>query len=153
MTDVSTRRPVGSDHSAWWDLYRQYLVFYETEFPPEQTDRLWQRLLDDGNPIECLVAEKGGEIIGIAHYLPRPTTWDDRQLCYLEDLFVDPANRGAGVGESLIGAVQARARERGWAYVYWETADDNHRARALYDKLTGGASGFITYELTGESST
>jgi ribosomal protein S18 acetylase RimI-like enzyme len=151
MAAVLIREVAESDFPAWKDLWERYLVFYETELPPEHTLRLWNRLLDNTDPIEGLVAEQAGAAIGIVHYLPRPTTWSDRPLCYLEDLFVDESRRGAGIGERLIRAVQDQARQRDWDYVYWETAEDNHRARALYDRLTGGPSGFITYELTEEA--
>lgn len=150
MSGVLIREPVESDFGAWKELWEQYLVFYETELSPEHTRDLWRRIRDEGEPVECLVAVMSHAVAGFAQYLPRPTTWDARPLCYLEDLFVDRQHRGAGIGESLIRAVQDRARQRGWAYVYWETAEDNHRARALYDRLTGGPSGFITYELTDE---
>ena len=40
-----------------------------------------------------------------------------------------------------------RARERGWAEVYWMTQDHNAVARGLYDKLAGGSDGFVTYTI------
>jgi ribosomal protein S18 acetylase RimI-like enzyme len=151
LADVRIRDVAEADFPGWKGLWEQYLVFYETELPPRHSRRLWRRLLDEADPVECLVAEESGSVVGIVHFLPRATTWDDRALCYLEDLFVDPQHRSEGIGESLIRAVADQARERGWAYVYWETAEDNSAARALYDRLTGGASGFITYELEPDS--
>ncbi|MEZ5858142.1 MAG: hypothetical protein R3D28_03925 [Geminicoccaceae bacterium] len=55
---------------------------------------------------------------------------------FLDDLFVDPKARGprASAGP-WIEAVAGIARERGWSVVRWLTADDNYRARALYDRL------------------
>ncbi|MEZ5904402.1 MAG: GNAT family N-acetyltransferase [Geminicoccaceae bacterium] len=43
--------------------------------------------------------------------------------------------RAKGIGRALIEAVALTARERGWSLVRWVTADDNYRARALYDRL------------------
>jgi GNAT superfamily N-acetyltransferase len=144
----ATIRPVSeADYPAWKDLWEQYMVFYETELTPDHTDRLWQRLLDDGDPAECLVADLAGEVAGIAQFFPHTDLWEDRPVCYLSDLYVDPAWRGQGIGATLIRAVQSHARDRDWGHVYWQTAEDNHRARGMYDKLTGGASGFIIYEL------
>jgi ribosomal protein S18 acetylase RimI-like enzyme len=54
---------------------------------------------------------------------------------FVDDLFVDPEARGGRTGEALIEAVAAIAAERGWPVVRWITADDNYRARALYDRL------------------
>lgn len=147
ITDALIRKPAEADYPAWKDLWEQYLVFYETELTPEHTDRLWQRLLDDSDPAECLVADVTGIVIGMVQFFPHMDLWEDRLVCYLSDLYVDPAWRGQGIGATLIRAVQRHARDRDWAHVYWQTAEDNRRARGMYDKLTGGASGFVIYEL------
>ena len=147
ITDALIRKLAEADSPAWKNLWEQYLVFYETELPAEHTDRLWQRLLDESDPAECLVAELTGTVAGIVQFFPHTDLWEDRPACYLSDLYVDPAWRGRGIGASLIRAVQRRSRERGWAYVYWQTAEDNDRARGMYDKLTSGPSGFVIYEL------
>jgi ribosomal protein S18 acetylase RimI-like enzyme len=145
--DVTIRAATRADYPAWKDLWEQYLVFYETELPPEHTDRLWQKLLDESDPAECLVAEVDGEVAGMVQFFPHTDLWEEQPACYLSDLYVDPAWRGRGIGAALIRAVEERSRDRGWAYVYWQTAEDNHRARGMYDTLTGGASGFVIYEL------
>ena len=88
-----------------------------------------------------------GRLVGIVHYLPHADTWDERPICYLSDLYVDPSIRGEGIGTLLIRAVEQRSRDQGWSSVYWQTAEDNEQARALYDKITGGFRGFIVYEL------
>jgi ribosomal protein S18 acetylase RimI-like enzyme len=147
MADVLIRKVAEADYPAWRDLWEQYLVFYETELPPEHTDLLWKRLGDEDDPTECLVADVTGTVTGMVQFFPHIDTWDDRPVCYLSDLYVDPSWRGQGIGSKLIRAVQSHSRDRGWGYVYWQTAEDNHQARGLYDKLTGGASGFVIYEL------
>ena len=144
---VTIREVVEEDYPAWKDLWEQYLVFYETELPPEHTDGLWQKLLDDADPARCLVAEVSGTVTGIVQFFPHTDLWEDRPVCYLSDLYVDPAWRGQGIGATLIRAVQSHARDQDWTHVYWQTAEDNRPARSMYDQLTGGASGFIIYEL------
>jgi ribosomal protein S18 acetylase RimI-like enzyme len=150
VPDLTIRERADADYLEWKDLWERYMVFYEFEIEPQHTAQLWRRLFDDSDPIECLVAEIGGKVRGIVQYLPRPNTWTEKPLCYLSDLYVDPDWRGRGIGESLILAVQEASEEAGWDYVYWETAENNYSARGLYDKITGGASGFITYELHGD---
>jgi len=144
---TSIRPPSQGDFAGWQSLWKSYLVFYGTGLPEEQTTGLWQRILDPDHPISCGLAERGGQLVGLVHFVPHPDTWGDRPTCYLQDLYVDERFRGEGVGADLIESVAERARDEGWSAVYWLTAEDNHRARALYDKLTGGTSGFITYEL------
>ena len=147
MTEVLIREVDSTDYSAWKDLWERYVVFYDAKLPDGHADRLWQRLGDTSDPIQCLVAEASGVVAGIVQFLPHMSTWADRPICYLQDLFVEDSNRGRGIGSALIHAVQGRCREEGWESVYWQTQEDNHRARSLYDKLTGGANGFIVYEL------
>lgn len=148
MADSVTIRSVGGDdREGWQRLWEAYLDFYETSLPSSRTDLLWSRIIDPDQAIEALLAECDGAIAGLVHYLPHPNTWEEHPVCYLQDLFVDRSARGRGIGEQLIRAVQHRARDQGWASVYWQTAEDNTAARGLYDKLTGGVSGFVVYDL------
>jgi GNAT superfamily N-acetyltransferase len=64
--------------------------------------------------------------------------------CYLQDLYVMPSARGAGVGRALIGAVRAEAKAMGAANVYWNTHETNAAARRPYDTLAK-RTGFIQY--------
>jgi ribosomal protein S18 acetylase RimI-like enzyme len=58
-----------------------------------------------------------------------------REVCYLQDLFVDVMVRRQGCGAKLIEAVAAIARERGCERLYWTTKEDNATARSLYDRI------------------
>jgi ribosomal protein S18 acetylase RimI-like enzyme len=145
--DIAIRPPSRSERIQWKELWSAYLAFYEIELPPGGAEILWDRIFDPSSRIECHVAEQGGHLIGLVHFLAREDTWDSRHMCYLEDLYVDESHRGDGIGEKLISSVVEVAEQRGWAAVYWITAEDNHVARGLYDKLTGGPSGFIQYEI------
>ncbi len=66
----------------------------------------------------------------------------------MNDLFVEPDDRGLGVGRALIEAARDVARERGAALLEWVTAPDNYTAQRLYDS-TGAerSAGWIEYEL------
>ena len=141
MIEVRPARP--ADEPAWRELWRGYCEFYETEVGEPVTAATWCALLE-GSPMACLMAHDGDEVVGFANYLLHPSTWSRAPSCYLEDLFVAPAARGAGAGRALIEALGARAREAGWRHVYWHTHRDNHRARALYDSFTE-ADEFVRY--------
>ena len=132
-----------SERSAWERLARGYNDFYETVLPPEDYDQAWQRLLAN-REIHGLGARLDGQLIGIAHYLFHANVWRD-DVCYLQDLFVDEEVRGQGAARALIDAVAGAARRRGAARFYWQTKHDNHRARALYDKVAVHR-GFIRYD-------
>ena len=134
-----------SERDAWQKLARGYNDFYETELPDSDYDRAWQRLLA-GREIHGLGARLDGRLVGIAHFLFHHSIWRD-DVCYLQDLFVDEGTRGLGAARALIDAVSAAARQRGASRFYWQTKQDNARARALYDKLAL-FRGFIRYDYT-----
>jgi GNAT superfamily N-acetyltransferase len=54
--------------------------------------------------------------------------------------------RGHGVGRALIEWLAERGRGEGWLRIYWQTAQDNVRAQALYDKLAERTD-WLRYEL------
>ncbi len=149
MDDTLTIRPVApADRLAWEPLWAGYNAFYERSGPtalaPEVTQSTWQRFLDPGEPVFALVAEQGGELAGLAHYLFHRSTTRIEPVCYLQDLFTSPALRGRGVGRALIEGVYARAHEAGVRRTYWQTRQTNTAGRLLYDKLARHA-GFIVY--------
>jgi GNAT superfamily N-acetyltransferase len=83
--------------------------------------------------------------IGLAHALFHRSTWSASHYCYLEDLFVDPACRGLGIGRSLIADLVSLGKARGWSRLYWHTRRDNP-ARALYDRFVE-ADDFVRYRM------
>ena len=134
------------DREAWTGLWRGYLQFYRTELPGPVYDLTWQRLLG-GGPIHGfgLREQAHSPLIGIVHYLFHPSAWTERDICYLQDLFVAPERRGAGGARMLIEAVAAVARQRACPRLYWLTQQDNAAARLLYDKVAK-FNGFIRYD-------
>ena len=133
-----------ADRLAWDSLWQQYLVFYEENLSTEQTDLTWSRLLDGDFALKGLVAEIDGNLVGIAHYFSTYSTWQPKPDLYLEDLFVDPAVRGSGIGRALINGVSEIAAGMGSSKIYWQTHKDNVVARRLYDSI-GELSEFVTY--------
>lgn len=138
-------RPLHADDRAGWEpLWQGYLTFYKTTLPTNITDMTWQRLLDAAEPMNGLVAERDGDLIGLAHYLFHRSTWSQTYYCYLEDLFVASESRAGGVGAALIEAVEAEARRVNATRLYWLTHETNSRAQILYNKVAD-RSGFIQY--------
>jgi len=137
-----------SDFDRWLPLWDGYNAFYgrsgPTALPREITDMTWARFFDGYEPVHGLVAEQGGELIGLTHYLFHRSTTLIEPVCYLQDLFTAQAARGKGVGRALIEGVYAQARLAGSPRVYWQTHETNHTARALYDQVAEH-QGFIIY--------
>ena len=142
-------RPIRrSDLAAWTPLWDGYNAFYgrsgPTALPDEITRTTWERFFDEGEPVHALVAESGGALLGLVHYLFHRSTTAIGLNCYLQDLFTAEAARGRGVGKALIEAVYAQARQAGSPRVYWQTHHTNATAMRLYDQVAEH-SGFVVY--------
>ena len=149
MTGVVRVRPVArEDFDAWKVLWDGYNAFYgragATALPDAVTRSTWSRFFDEKEPVHALVAESGGRIVGITHYLFHRSTNQIANVCYLQDLFTVEDARGKGIGKALIEAVYGKARDAGCARVYWLTHETNAVARRLYEKVAE-RSGFIVY--------
>ncbi len=145
MAETRIRPLSVKDREEWRTLWQGYLRFYRRRLPEEVTTTTFARLADPGRAPFGLVAERDGRLVGFVHYLFHSSTWALREICYLEDLYVDPAQRGGGVGRALIHAVYEAADAAQAAEVYWMTQEFNADGRALYDTLAHRTS-FIRYE-------
>jgi GNAT superfamily N-acetyltransferase len=146
--DLTVRSVTRQDYDLWLPLWDGYNAFYgrsgATALAPEITAMTWARFFDAYEPVHGLVAERGGQLLGLTHYLFHRSTTAIEPLCYLQDLFTNEAARGKGVGRALINGVYQRARLAGSPRVYWQTHQTNLTARKLYDKLAEHL-GFIVY--------
>jgi GNAT superfamily N-acetyltransferase len=147
MSELTIRAAWPDDEAEWRELFRAYGVFYETEFTDNVLEAVWWQLLEDGSGVDALVAELDGAVIGFAHYRSHPDTFTGGRDWYLDDLFVDPAVRGAGVATALIEHLIGLARaSEPTGTLRWITADDNARAQRLYDRIAKKTS-WVTYEV------
>jgi GNAT superfamily N-acetyltransferase len=146
-----TIRPVApADFDQWLPLWDGYNEFYgrsaETRLDPMITEITWARFFSAGEPVNALVAEADGQLLGLAHYLFHRSTTMIANTCYLQDLFTIPQARGQGVGRALIEAAAEAARAAGSPRVYWHTHETNATARRLYDAVAKN-TGFIVYRV------
>ncbi|WP_197022952.1 GNAT family N-acetyltransferase [Xanthobacter sp. 91] len=133
------------DEAAWRRLWAGYNAFYETEVGADITARTWARILDPEVPIIGRIARRGSAPVGFSISILHEGTWVANPVCYLEDLFVDPACRGGGIGRALIADLVRMGKERGWSSLYWHTRQDNP-ARRLYDSFVA-ADDFVRYRM------
>ncbi|RDI99139.1 GNAT family N-acetyltransferase [Dyella solisilvae] len=148
MNALVVRDIAPSDFEAWKPLWDGYNAFYArsgaTALPEAITLSTWARFFDADEPVHALVAERDGQLLGLAHYLYHRSTISIGNNCYLQDLFTVEAARGMGVGRALIEAVYEHARQAGSPRVYWQTHESNATAMQLYDKVAE-KSGFVVY--------
>ncbi len=101
-----------------------------------------------GGETDVLVT--GDPPIGFAVLRYRPGLYSEALECYLAELYIAPAQRGAGRGRALMEGVLARARERGAGSIELGTEETDRAARALYESLGfsnrhGGPDGPVSY--------
>jgi GNAT superfamily N-acetyltransferase len=146
--ELIIRAVTRGDYDQWLPLWDGYNAFYgrsgPTALAPEITAMTWQRVFDAYEPVHALVAENGGRLLGLTHYLFHRSTTAIAPLCYLQDLFTSEAARGKGIGRALISGVYDAARHAGSPRVYWQTHETNLVAQELYNKVAE-RSGFIVY--------
>ena len=145
---LCVRPVILSDYDQWLRLWEGYNAFYgrsgSTALAADITHMTWSRFFDSYEPVRALVAESGGELLGLAHYLYHRSTIAIEPTCYLQDLFTSESARGKGVGTALIDAVYAQAKLAGSHRVYWQAHETNAIAMRLYDKVAE-RSGFVVY--------
>jgi len=144
--NVTIRPVTPQDHAAWDRLYQGYAAFYGVEQTDEMRARVWGWLHDASVEVNGFVAEQNGTLIGLTHYRPFYSPLSANLKGFLDDLFVDPAARGSGAAQGLIEAVRDHGRAKGWSVIRWITADDNYRARNLYDRVATRTQ-WITYDI------
>jgi GNAT superfamily N-acetyltransferase len=119
----------------------------ELEATPE---RLHEALFGESPAAEALIAECASEVAGYALFFPTFSSFVASEGIWLEDLFVRPAYRSAGVGRALLAAVATRARARG-GRLEWAALDWNELALGFYRRVGASTmSEWITHRLVGE---
>ena len=98
-----------------------------------------------------LVAEQDGHAVGIALWFRNFSTWTGQPGIYLEDLFVEPAHRGSGLGKALLVALARIAAHRGYRRVEWAVLNWNQPSIDFYAALGARPmDAWTTYRLDGD---
>ena len=129
-------------------LIAAYQRFYEAEQIDEARNRaFFARFIAPSEDGTLLGAWREEELVGYACLYWSFTSTVPAETVLMNDLYVDPAIRGEGVGRALIEASAAIGRERGAQRLEWATAPDNETAQRLYDSTGAKRSEWIEYEL------
>jgi GNAT superfamily N-acetyltransferase len=134
------------------ELFRELAEYEHLEGQLRATQELLHDALFGPHPAAAaLIAERGAEVAGYAVFYPTFSSFLAIQGVWLEDLFVRPAHRGAGVGRALLAAVAARVRERGGQRLEWSALDWNELALGFYRRIGAQTmSEWVTHRLVGE---
>ena len=130
-------------------LMRGYCDFYEVAPSDEALLAMSRALIADParEGLQLMARDEQGTAIGFATIFWSWSTTRAARIGVMNDLYVAPSGRGRGVAEQLIEACVERVRSRGGALLSWQTAPDNHRARAVYERIGARRSQWLDYDL------
>jgi GNAT superfamily N-acetyltransferase len=130
-------------------LMRAYCDFYEVQPGDEELTELSRTLLADPalEGLQLIAREQDGRAVGFATVFWSWDTTVARRIGIMNDLFVAPEARGSGLAERLIAECREHCVRRGASRLEWQTAPENLRAQAVYDRIGGERGPWLSYSL------
>jgi len=113
-----------------FDAYRQF--YGQTGDIHAAGNFLYERLANMESVVFYCIA--GGRMAGFTQLYPIFSSVSLSPAWLLNDLFVDPSFRGAGVASLLLDAAAEHGRQTESKWLLLSTADENHPAQSLYEK-------------------
>ena len=129
-------------------LMRAYCDFYGVKPTDAALVAMSRALIAD--PIRegmQLLATDHGVDVGFATLFWSWETGIAGRIGVMNDLYVDASSRQRGVGSALIAACARRCRDRGVLHMTWQTAPDNLRAQAVYNRIGATRESWVDYRL------
>jgi GNAT superfamily N-acetyltransferase len=120
-------------------LMRGYCDFYEVAPSDDALLALARVLIADPERegLQLMARDEDGTAIGFATVFWSWATTRAARIGVMNDLFVRAEARGSGTADALIEACAARCAQRGAVALEWQTAHDNVRAQAVYERVGG----------------
>jgi GNAT superfamily N-acetyltransferase len=118
-------------------LLRAYCDFYQVAPSDQALLELSQALLVDPQRegLQLLARDDTGRAVGFATLFWSWQMLAAARVGVMNDLYVAPEARGMRVADGLIAACLEHCREHGATQLVWQTARDNHRAQAVYERI------------------
>lgn len=148
---VRVRRAVSADGARILALDRELAHFEKLTPPNDEEGRRLLAWIFVEKRLEALVAEDGGEVVGMALFYEGLGTFRAKPFLYLEDLVVSGGARSRRVGEALMAALAREVVARGALRLEWSVLDWNGRAISFYERLGARhTTEWVKYSLEGE---
>ena len=136
-----------NDRNQWETLYRGYADFYQVPMNDEILNCVWEWVFDTQKQFFAMVVkDENGVAVGFMHFCEMASPLRGANVGFLNDLFLDPNCRGNGIVDLMFEHLKKVTQEQGWPFIRWVTADNNYRARAVYDRVANKTQ-WLTYQL------
>jgi GNAT superfamily N-acetyltransferase len=149
MSEARIARVGEDDLSELLPLVRAYCDFYDVSPSDGDLIRLSRALIADPEHegLQLLARDPDGSAVGFATIFWSWSTTNAGRIGVMNDLFVTESARGRGIAEQLIAACREECALRGVRRLTWQTALDNARAQAVYDRVGGTRERWLDYWL------
>jgi GNAT superfamily N-acetyltransferase len=146
---MSIARVTTDDLTELLPLMRSYCDFYEVAPSDEALRALSQAQIADPERegVQLIARDAHGEAVGFATIFWSWNTLVAARIGVMNDLFVAEQARGTGLADALIAACADECRRHGAVELTWQTAHDNRRAQAVYDRIGARRSEWVDYSL------
>jgi GNAT superfamily N-acetyltransferase len=153
VPEVEIRVATEDDVPLILSLIRELAIYERLSHEVVATEEtLRDSLFGERRVAETLLAYLGDDPAGFALFFQNFSTFLGRPGIYLEDLYVRPEFRSAGVGRTLLVRIAGLAKERGCGRLEWAVLDWNEPAISFYKRIGASpVSGWTVYRLTGEA--
>jgi GNAT superfamily N-acetyltransferase len=136
VPDIRVRRVRESDVDAVVGLAHELARYEKAADECHLTSEQLHRALFGPSPaLFGHVAEVDGTVVGSALWFLSFSTWRGEHGIYLEDLYVQPSQRGTGLGRSLLAALARECVDRGYQRLEWAVLNWNTPAIGFYEAL------------------
>ena len=133
MSPIRVRPAVAEDAALVFALVVELATYENLADAVASTPEMIGTALFGAEPrVFCDVVEHGGEAAGMALWFYNYSTFEGRHGIYLEDLYVRPEHRGAGLGKALLQTLARRCLDEGLARLQWSVLDWNEPSIAFY---------------------
>lgn len=134
MIEITIRTATAKDVPAMMTLVRELAEF---EKAPDEVANTNAKMTEEGfgqNPaFQAIVAEVGNSVIGMSVFYYSYSTWKGKSI-YIDDIIVNEAFRGKGIGSKLMEATILRAKQENVGKLHWQVLDWNEPAIRFYQK-------------------
>ncbi len=154
MPELQVRPATEEDVPLLLDFIRELAEYEKLSHEVVADEEILRRnLFGDGHRgAEAVIATADGEPAGFALFFHNFSTFLGRPGIYLEDLYVRPEYRNAGIGRGLLAHLARLAVERGCGRLEWWVLDWNEPAIGFYEKLGAEAmDDWTVYRVAGEA--
>lgn len=121
-----------SDYPDWLPLWNGNNLGVEND---DLTAQTWARICDEDSKVCGLGLFEDGRLVGILHYVLHPSTGAMQDICYMQDVFVDPAHRRKGLAKAMIEHLHKVGKKEKWGRIYWLADKSDTGVQAFYQNL------------------